>query len=354
MESKSWTSGSLIKWSILIVAGLLALLLLWELRELLTVVGLLIKAVLAPFVAALIMAYLLHPLVNLLVKRRVPRGAAVGLVFAAFVAIITVAVINLAPIFERQLASWMDQWPSWIASWQNWLDQIQENRTLPEAVQTALQRAQQRLETNISAKLSQWIEQIDEAVNVLFIIFILPFIVFYMLKDFPVFEKMALKWLPRHYRKKTLVTIQEVDRELGKFIRSQITVGIIVGMLALIGYSIIGLPYPLILASLVAITNIIPLIGPLLGAIPAVLIGATISWKLALFTIAINFLVQMIEGQVLSPLVVSRSTLLHPLLILLILAIGGQLFGFIGLLLAVPVALVIRTIWQQLRDPEVG
>lgn len=118
----------------------------------------------------------------------------------------------------------------------------------------------------------------------------------------------------------------------------------IIGTLAYIGYLIVGLPYAIVLALIVGITNIIPYLGPYIGAFPALIVALSISWKMALSVVVVNIIVQIFEGNVVSPQVVGRKLHIHPLFIIISLLIGGKLAGILGLILAVPVFAVLKVI----------
>jgi len=124
-------------------------------------------------------------------------------------------------------------------------------------------------------------------------------------------------------------------------------VSLIVGVLVFIGYWAIKMPYPFVLACFVALTNIIPFIGPLIGAVPALLIALTISTKQALFVIGINLVIQIIEGNIISPNIVGKTLHLHPLTIIFALLAGEAIAGVVGMILAVPVLAVLKVIIQR-------
>jgi predicted PurR-regulated permease PerM len=113
---------------------------------------------------------------------------------------------------------------------------------------------------------------------------------------------------------------------------------------------VIGMPYPLLLAIIVAIFNIIPYLGPLLAAAPALFIAATISWKMVLFVLVINLLCQILEGNVIGPNILGKSLHLHPLMIMFALVVGGEIAGILGLILVVPLLAVIRVIYSHFRE----
>lgn len=182
----------------------------------------------------------------------------------------------------------------------------------------------------------------------LFNAFIVPFLVFYILKDFEVFERMVVSCLPRSRRKSIVMLLKDIDEALGNYIRGQFLVCIIIGVLAYIGYAIIGMPYALLFACVVAVFNIIPYMGPFLGAAPAIIMATTLSWRLVLLVAVVNTLCQMLESNVISPQVVGRKLHLHPLLIIFALLVGGEIAGMIGLILAVPFFAAAKVVIQHI------
>src|SRR5690606_33646614 len=117
--------------------------------------------------------------------------------------------------------------------------------------------------------------------------------------------------------------------------------------LAYIGYLVIGLPYALLLAALVALFNIIPYLGPFFGAIPAILVALSVSYKMVFYVIIVNLVVQMLEGNVISPQIVGRTLHMHPLLIIFALLVGGEVGGILGMILAVPFFAVGKVILEH-------
>lgn len=150
------------------------------------------------------------------------------------------------------------------------------------------------------------------------------------------FERTVVSCLPRSRRKSIVTLLKDIDEALGNYIRGQFLVCIIIGVLAYIGYAIIGMPYALLFACVVAVFNIVPYMGPFLGAAPAIVMASTLSWRLVLMVAVVNTLCQMLESNVISPQVVGRKLHLHPLLIIFALLVGGEIAGMIGLILAVP------------------
>jgi predicted PurR-regulated permease PerM len=173
---------------------------------------------------------------------------------------------------------------------------------------------------------------------------IIPFLSFYMLKDYKLFGRWILAALPTAWRRPTYRLWHDVDEALGNYVRGQVIVGVVVGVLAYVAYWFLKLPYPLLLASIVSLFNIIPYLGPFFGAAPAVLMASTISIRLMLIVIVVNLAIQVLEGNVISPQVVGKSLNMHPLAVMLALLVGGELAGILGLILAVPAFAVLRVI----------
>lgn len=330
-----------------VLLGLAALYLLQLLRPMLAGVYAFLKTVMAPFLIALIISYVLNPVVNLLHARKVPRTAAVLLIYAVFVAAVTVILMNLIPMFMKQLRELNEQLPGLSARAQNLMDEMRDSDWMPRSVRDGFNEAFRRLEESISRIVSGAVASIDETVNVLFVAFIVPFLVFYMLKDFQLLERTALRIVPAKHRRHTVKMLIDIDTALGNYIRGQLIVCLLVGVLAYLGYWLIGMPYALLLAGLVAVFNIIPYLGPFFGAAPAIMAASTVSVKMMLLVAAVNLAVQIIEGNVISPQVVGRTLQMHPLLIIFVLLVGGELAGIVGLILAVPAYAALKVVAQH-------
>lgn len=339
------------RWFVMMIFALLALFILFmliQIRPLLMGIYTFIAAVLAPFVIAMIISYVLNPIVNLLNKRRVPRTIAVLLIYAVFLVSATVILMNLIPIFMEQLEELNEHMPQFTVKAQNLVDTVKDNQFLPDSVEKGIHTALRKFEAGISKLISNYINGIGNTINMLFIAFIIPFLAFYILKDFQLIEKAALTFIPQKYRQQTVKLLVDIDTALGSYIRGQFIVCIIVGVLAYIGYWIIGMPYLLLLASVVAVFNIIPYLGPYFGAAPALIMAASVSWKMVLYVAIVNTLVQILEGNIISPQVVGKTLHMHPLFIIFALLVGGELAGIIGLILAVPFFAVLKVIYQHI------
>ncbi|AHD06553.1 putative membrane protein [Paenibacillus larvae subsp. larvae DSM 25430] len=339
------------RWFAVLVYALLSLFVIYMLLQVSPVFSGLykfLKAVLAPFIIAVIISYILNPVVNLLNGRKVPRAVAVLMIYLVFFTSLWVVIMNVTPVFVKQLGELNEHMPQLTMRAESLMQGLSDHPLLPPSVRAGIQDALFKLQHIISERITKSVESIGSTINMLFIAFIIPFLAFYMLKDFQLMEKAVLAIVPRSHRKHIIKVLVDIDTALGNYIRGQLLVCFIIGILAYIGYWVIGMPYALLLATVVAIFNIIPYLGPFFGAAPALVVAATVSFKMVLLVAVINLIVQILEGNFISPQVVGRTLHMHPLLIIFALLVGGEAAGIVGLILAVPVFAVFKVILQHL------
>ncbi|WP_128896534.1 AI-2E family transporter [Longirhabdus pacifica] len=327
------------KWLLFFIYTLLIILILYFLQQISPMLKGIYdfsKAILAPFLFAVIISYVLNPVVNLLQQRKVPRTISVLLIYAVFIFSLIVIVMNVIPMFMEQLKQLNEQFPEMSSKAQQYFRILDNNKNVPGTIREALHQSLIRLEQSIQNTISNFINDIGNTINKLFIAFIIPFLAFYMLKDVKLLQRAFLPVVPKTKRKGLTKLWSEIDAALGNYVRGQFLVCIVIGFLAYVGYWLIGMPYPLLMSSIVAVFNIIPYLGPFFGAAPAVIMASTVSLKMVLFVVLVNTIIQTLEGNVISPQIVGKSLHMHPLLIIFALLVGGQLAGIVGLILAVP------------------
>ncbi|WP_274655098.1 AI-2E family transporter [Paenibacillus humicola] len=343
-----FTKNRLFVWLVYTILGLIVLYLLLLLKPIIVNIYVFLRAVLAPFLIAMIISYVLNPVVSLLHERKVPRTAAILLIYAVFCASLAVVLVNAIPMFLEQLQELNRHMPDLTMRAQSIVNDLNNSSFLPESFRDGVNNALYKLEKQASDAIFSVINNIGQLLNVVFLGFIIPFLAFYILKDFDVFERTVLTYVPKPHRKHAVRLLKDIDNALGSYIRGQFIVCLIVGILAYIGYLIIGIPYSLLLASIVAVTNIIPYLGPFFGAAPALVVASTVSFKMMLMVIIVNMICQTLEGNVVSPQVVGRTLHMHPLSIIFALLVGGELAGIVGMILAVPIFAALKVIVQHM------
>ncbi|WP_228728164.1 AI-2E family transporter [Brevibacillus composti] len=323
--------------------------LLWLLRPVLTAWLRLLSEILLPFLVGLLIAYLLHPIVEVLERRRVPRLIAVLLIYASFVLVIAVAVVNAIPIFTNQLVELADDIPRLTEWYHKWMSEWEAHKYfLPDSISLGVDRVIIQSQEKMSHTISQMVDNARNTLGKLLGFAVVPFVAFYLLKDMKDLHRTGMSLIPARYRKQVLAVLRDVNESLGNYIHGQMLVALIVGLCAYIGYWLIGMPYPFVLAAMVCLTNVIPYVGPIIGAAPAIVVALTISVRMTLFVLAVNVIIQILEGNILSPNVVGRSLQLHPLLIIMALLAGEAIGGIVGLIVAVPVLAVCKVVINRI------
>lgn len=202
----------------------------------------------------------------------------------------------------------------------------------------------------------RFLAQIDTAreigtrvLNIGLIVLMAPIIAFYLLVDLPHIRRVVESLIPEDRKAEALVVGGRLNRTIGGYFRGQLLVASIVGILSGIGMAAIGLPFWIVVGVIAGVTNMIPMIGPWIGAIPAVVIALTMEdLSTAVWAAVILAVVQQIDNNWISPVIMQRAVKLHPAVVMLALLAGGTLLGFVGLLLAVPLVAVLKVILGHL------
>lgn len=312
-------------------------------------VWMVIKAILIPLFISLVIAYLLNPIVNLLGRRNVPRGIAVIIIYFSFSLFSIVFFMKTIPVLMAQFKDLAEHVPDIVGTYQKWLNEIHIHKyDLPDSLRLSIDQALLHSEKKTSSFFTSILNGAGSFLSKMISLLVIPFLVFYLLKDMKAIQKGVLLLIPRKQRKEFARVLAEIDAALGNYIAGQILVGFAVGMMAYIGYWILDMPYAIILAMVVMVTNIIPYFGPFIGAIPAILVALTLSLKMTIWIIVMNLIIQILEGNVLSPLIMGKRLHLHPILIIFALLVGGEVGGLVGLIFAVPIVAVIRVILNRI------
>lgn len=303
------------------------------------------KKVLTPFVIGLVFAYLLNPIVNFLNRHHIPRLLSIFIIYFIFFGLLGVLLVKGGPVLLQELRELSNKMPELLFTIKMWAKKMDiQQSILPFSIQGGITHGMNTFGQTINGYFTGLVTNVDDLLEKVLVYFLIPFIVFYLLKDMKTMHRGVLMLIPGAYRGRVSRILHDVDYALGQYIRGQLTVCLVIGVLAYIGYKLIGVPYAGVLAIFVGLTNIIPYIGPFIGAAPAILIALTVSWKIALMTAGINLVIQFLEGNVISPLIVGRSLHMHPLLIILAVTIGGEVAGIAGLIFAVPLVAVGKVI----------
>ncbi|MFP7493540.1 AI-2E family transporter [Terribacillus saccharophilus] len=341
-------------WMVTIVVALLLCFLLIKLYPFYRSFLLFIGGLFLPFTIAALIAYLLHPVIDLLASWRLPRWMSILIIYTLFFGLVGFLVYKGVPVLITQMKEFSHNLPALLQRYDQYVQFMYERTAfLPETVHDQLDAVLYGLEQRAEGFLTKLLHAWNKLPQVMIFLVVTPVIVFYMLKDTQKIGHAGLMLLPSRYRGSVKSLVLRIDDNLGHYIRGVLLVSCIVSLLTWTAFTLIKLPYSLILALLVGATNIIPYFGPIIGAIPAILVGLTISPNTALLAGFTVFVIQLIEGNLLSPFIVGKSIHIHPLLIIFALLVGGELGGIIGMIVAVPVLTILKACVDTAKEADV-
>lgn len=323
---------------------------------------------LAPFLVAMGLAYLLDPAVDRFEARGM--GRTVGIILMAGPVLAALAVVGIlgVPALGQQVGTLIGDAPvllerlvAFAASLEDRLAQVpwvgeyvreQAEALDPDQVVAALEARQSEIAQRAWAGVVGVGRGVGSALTIVSYVILTPVITFYLLRDWDGMVERATDLIPVPQTESVTSFLSEFDGLLGRFLRGQITVATLMGFLTFLGLWLWGFPYAILIGALVTVFSVVPYLGLILSLLPAVVIALT-SGQVAysLLKVAVVFgVVQGLEGTVISPRIVGDSVGLHPVWVLLAIAAAGYYFGFVGLLLAVPVAVGIKLLVIRLVE----
>ena len=322
-----------------------------------TPIVVLIKTVVLPIILSAILYYLLVPIVNFFERKGVKRIYSISALYLIIIGILTVLIVSVIPLLRDQIMGLIVSIPYLVRDIERMIEQVIGSQFLNQVQQT--------LNFNVSDLATQLSNQASNILNSTFTsigniigsvsktvmaIITVPFILFYLLKDGKKLPGYILKFLPVLMRSHIYSVLKEMNKQISSYIRGQIVVSFCIGFLMLIGFLIIGLDYAPVLALIAAFTSVVPYLGPAIAITPALIIAIVTSPYMLLKLIIVWTIVQLIEGKFISPQIMGRNLHIHPITIIFIIIIAGNLFGVIGILLAVPGYAVLKVITTHLFE----
>jgi predicted PurR-regulated permease PerM len=307
--------------------------------------------VVTPLILAALLSIILNPLVVMLEGRGLNRTAAVTLILGAIILLMVWLTVFLAPLISREFRTLTrmlnDETPATLALKMK----VLLNRHLPllkspGIINPILAQAEKAL----SSMLNQSVQLIPGIVSLAVSLVLIPFMTFFLLKDGRRLKKSFIEKLPNRYFETTISLVYKIESQLGSFIRGQLLVSLCIGILATTALAILNVPYFLVIGIVAGLANMIPYFGPIVGAIPAVILNVIDKGSLsaALTVIFAFLLIRLIDDTLVSPNILGRSLEIHPLLVIIAIFIGGEMFGVMGLLLCIPAVGIAKVTVQEL------
>ncbi|MER2174532.1 MAG: AI-2E family transporter [Carnobacterium sp.] len=309
------------------------------------------STLIAPVILAFVFYYLLNPMVDWMERHKIKRIWSVIILFVAIIGILVGAVALAFPPIQEQVTSLVNNFPSYVdrigTTIISWVDGTPLENSASDLVEW--------LNGWVSNIPSIAVDYFDTAVNgltnifstvsnVVVVMVTFPIIAFFLLKDDEKFFSYVIKIIPPKFRKDTKNIFTTINDQVGSYIKGQLMISVSLGAMMFIGFTIIGLDYSGILAIVATFTSIIPYVGAALAMIPAIIIALTTSWLMVVKLIIVWVVVQFIDGNLVEPNIMGKNLNVHPLTIIIVLLVLGDLLGFIGLVLGVPIYAISRVV----------
>jgi predicted PurR-regulated permease PerM len=304
-----------------------------------------VRIILLPFALALLLSFLLEPLIKFLVAKDMPRMGALIFVFGILATLCAVVVFIFIPAILGELNDLAAKIPHYFSE----LELVVENlNNRYEAIETP--HTLDLIFNNIINRLEEegvrFAEQTSQdLINLLthsFSFILAPILAFYILKDMRRIKVTLWSIVPHTYRSGLKKLVGRIKESLFGFIKGQLLISLFVGMLSIGGLYFLDIKFYLVIGILAGVLNLIPYVGPILGAIPAVIIAAFSSIELIISVSLLFVIIQQLEGGVISPKIMGDKVGLHPLMIIFALLSGGELLGIMGMMIAIPIAVIIK------------
>ncbi|MFB5674318.1 AI-2E family transporter [Paenibacillus terreus] len=317
----------------------------------------LFRLMIVPLMLSVFFYYLLRPIVDYLEKQKVKRAVSVLLIYLLGALLMTAFAWGVWPTLREQVFNLIDSAPDMINSLMEELQRLQRSRPVQQMLPdgsdplSQLSDALNRGVTFLSDYMTSIVAFIS---NFVIVIATFPLVLYYMLKEGSKFSAAAMNFIPKRYQKDGREVLQDMDSALGGFIVSRAVINVALGILMYIGFLIIGLPYALLLASIAVVLNFIPYIGAVVSSIPVIVIAFLESPAMALWSLVVIIAAQQIQDNVLSPYIFGKQLDIHPLTVVILLLVGGDLSGILGIIIAIPLymcaKILVRKIYNLLLE----
>jgi sporulation integral membrane protein YtvI len=316
------------------------------------------RRVVAPFFIAFALAYMLDPLVDRLASFKLSRTLSVLFLMLSFFLLVLGSVVLLVPVFSMQAESLAKNIPTYVGIFQEWLRPVLdlisglESAKVEEFVNEGLSRfGELPMKALQFASKFIWgsISNLFSIVLMLANLVIIPVVMFYLLRDFDSINEKLLRLIPSRFQEKTKDVVLEIDQVLSRFVRGQLLVAGLMGVMYSVGLLLCDTPMSLSLGMMAGLVNLVPYLGLILGLVPSALLTYihTQEWLPVVGVAGVFAFVQALEGMFITPRVVGDNIGLHPVAVIFAVLLGGELFGITGMILGVPGVAVLNVLLSR-------
>ncbi|RRJ65851.1 AI-2E family transporter [Paenibacillus oralis] len=308
----------------------------------------LVHILIVPLTISGFLYYLLRPVVQFLERKKWNRMLSILLIYCLFAGVVTIFFMVVWPPLQKQLFEFMNNVPKLMTSLQEQMNEIRSNRYFSIVTNEGTPEIMNKVTEYINSALntvSGYVSHVFSFLNnFVIIVGTVPIFLYYMLKQDERVTPSLVRMLPARYRTDGEQVIHEIDNMLKGFIAGRMISAMMLAVMGFIGFWLVGLPYPLLLAIVMALFNFVPYFGALLGAIPCVIVAFTVSPSMVLWVILIVVIAQQIEGNLISPYIYGKTINIHPLTTIVLLLLAGDFMGILGMILAIPLYMMLKIV----------
>ncbi|MDH4101649.1 MAG: AI-2E family transporter [Nitrospirota bacterium] len=308
-----------------------------------------LKDVVLPFALSLGFAYLLNPLLDFMERRRIGRITGIWLLLLSLLLVIAIALAFLVPAMQREVGVLVENAPLYLEQVKGLVIPLLERfgvsiphtgTGLADFLVERIKGVSPDIIPAVAKTVFQGMSGTLGLVMVLLNLLIIPVMTFYLLKDFHAVKDGVYSLIPRHRLHRTTTLLSEIDEVLSSFVRGQLAVCLILGILYSGGLMLVGIDLALLIGLVSGLISFVPYLGLMVGMAAAVIMAVVKFGDIfhPAMVVVVFVVVQALEGTVISPKIVGEKVGLHPVAVILAVMIGGSLMGFLGILIAVPVA----------------
>lgn len=312
-------------------------------------IGTFFSTLFAPVLIAGFLYYILNPIVGLLMKTKMKRIWAVAIVLLLLVAALVWILLSVIPSLVQQISSLASNTPNFIRQVETWLAEVAQWSVFKDV---DINKYFEQLDISYGTIIQQFLSGLSNSLGSIvgtiasatIVIITAPFILFYMLKDGEKLVPNIKRFFPEKRREQIVELLRQLNKTLANYISGQAIECLFVGTFTFLGYFALGVDYAFLFGVIAGLTNLIPYLGPYLGLAPAFLVTVFNDPFKALLCCVVVLIVQQLDGNIIYPNVIGKSLKIHPLTIIIVLLVAGNIAGLLGIFLGVPFYAICKTI----------
>ena len=304
-----------------------------------------VRDVLLIVFVALVLAAAIDPTITRFERKGIPRAAGIAVFYVGILALLSLIVVLFVPLVVEQTINFSSAFPKLyeraLSAFQDFSD---------PSVINGLQNALESVTQNVSRFATGFFTGVVGFFGGIFSFLGILVLTFYLTMEEKGMKRIAVDLAPARHRPYLTQLFGRIEDRLGSWLRGQLLLGLIIFVLTYLGLTLMGVKYALVLALIAGVTELIPIVGPLIGAIPAVIVGLSEDPILAVWVLVLYLIIQQLENNVIVPRVMAKATGLNPIIVIVSILIGGKIAGITGVILAVPTIIIITTFLEDFLE----